>query len=129
MWPEKQAAWSNATGIEQFERLFWQSVKEKDWTEVDRHLAAGYVEQVGSETLNHDQALARFHQFDISDLSFSDISIQPSGDTAVITYGLTLHGSLAGQPLALENARMMTVWQQQKRGWMAIAHSAPAEKM
>jgi len=43
-------------------------------------------------------------------------------DTFVVTYTIALHGT--------SPERRMTVWQQQKKGWMAIAHSVlgPVQK-
>jgi hypothetical protein len=40
-----------------------------------------------------------------------------------VTYAITLRGKFAGQPLPAEPVRMMTIWQKQKSGWLAIAHS------
>jgi len=41
----------------------------------------------------------------------------------VVTYSITLRGTFAGQALPSSPVLMMTVWQKQKAGWMAIAHS------
>ena len=67
--------------------------------------------------------LARLKQMEVSEFSLGDVSIQPSGDAAVITYFLDVRGSFGGQPLEMKHASMMTVWQHQKRGWVQIAHS------
>jgi len=45
------------------------------------------------------------------------------GETFVVTYEITMRGKFAGQPLPSGPVRMMTVWQKQSAGWMAIAHS------
>lgn len=34
MWNQKPTAWSSATGAEQFERLLWQEIQTKHWSEV-----------------------------------------------------------------------------------------------
>jgi hypothetical protein len=34
-----------------------------------------------------------------------------------------MRGSFAGQGVPTAPVRMMTVWQQQKSGWMSIAHT------
>jgi len=50
-----------------------------------------------------------------------------NGTTIVVTYTITLNGSMNGtggsQPLPSAPQHMMTVWQQQKAGWVVIAHS------
>ena len=123
MWTPKPDSWSSATGAEQFERLWWQAVKSKDWDQVERKLAATYVAQSSKATEDRDQALARLKQLEISEFSLGEVEIHPAGDAAVITYNLDLRGTLAGQPVTLTQSHMMTVWQQQKRGWSAVAHS------
>jgi hypothetical protein len=40
-----------------------------------------------------------------------------------VSYTIAMRGTIAGQPLPSEPVRMMSVWQKQKAGWMAIAHS------
>ena len=122
VWTPKPSSWSNASGGEQFERLWWQSVKSKDWIQVEGRLASGYVAQ-SSATENKDEALARLKQLEISDLSLGNVDVRPAGDAMIVTYSLDLRGSVAGQPVSLMQSHMMTVWQQQKRGWVAIAHS------
>ena len=123
MWSPKPDSWSSATGVEQFERLWWQAVKSKDWDRVERKLAATYVVQSSNATEDRDKALARLKQLEISEFSVGEVEVHPAGDATVITYNLDLRGTLAGQPIALTQSHMMTVWQQQKRGWSAVAHS------
>ena len=41
----------------------------------------------------------------------------------VVTYKMNLRGTYQGQPLELKDTHMMTVWQQVKGGWVAIAHA------
>jgi|SRR5579864_1339322 len=123
VWTPKPSAWSNATGGEQFERLWWQSVKAKDWPDVEARMASGYVAQSANGTQTKTDSVSRLKQLDISDLSLANVDVHPAGDSLVVTYSLELRGTLAGQPLSLSHAPMMTVWQQQKRGWVAVAHS------
>ncbi len=120
----KPNTWSGATGAEQFERLLWQSVQKKDWNDVDHHLASNFVMSTGAGRLDHDAALARLKQLDVQDFSLGDVDVRPAGSDMIVTYSITLHGTDDGQPLPSEPLRMMTVWQQVKHGWIAIAHSA-----
>src|SRR5437016_217949 len=104
IWPAKPAAWSNATGAEQFERLWWQDVKDKNWSEVEQRLSGTYTAQIDGKTLDRAQMLARLKQMEISEFSLGDVSIQPSGDAAVITYFLDVRGSSGDQPLEMRHA-------------------------
>jgi hypothetical protein len=56
----------------------------------------------------------------IQDYTISDLATEMNRDTFVVTYTIALHGE-SGTPNAPE--RRMTVWQQHKSGWLAIAHS------
>ena len=122
-WPEKASAWSNATGAEQFERLWWQDVKEKNWDEVERHLASTYVYQTSGMVRDRDTTMEHLKKLEINDYALGEVELHPDGDSVVITYTMDLKGAYDGQPLQLSQTRMMSVWQQQKQGWAVIAHA------
>lgn len=120
MWKEQQpSAWSNATGAEQFERLLWQEVKAKNWNEVERRLAPTYTEVTSSGVRDRAQAVERLKSLDLADYSLGDLEARPAGDAMVVAYAITLRTTAGGET----TLRMMTVWQQVKGGWIAIAHS------
>ncbi len=120
MWNEKQpSAWSSATGAEQFERLLWQEVKAKNWNEVERRLAHTFVETTYSGVRDRDQTVERLKSLDLADYSLGDLEVRPAGSDMVVAYTVTLRASSGGET----TLRMMTVWQQVKGGWIAIAHS------
>ncbi len=124
MWSQPGAAsWKDATAGEQLERLFWDTVKARNWSELERHIAPGFVLQSPAGLRDRSQTLARLHQVQLSDYSLGDVSTQLQGNTLVVTYSITRRGSLDGQPLPVSPVRMMSVWQQVKRGWILIAHS------
>jgi len=140
-WPEKSTAWSNATGAEQLERLFWQDVKDKNWSEVEMHLDGAYVYQSSGALRDRDATLEHLKKLEISDYALGDVEVHtgglspkpptdckckiedPQAYTMVITYIMDLRGTYDGQPLQLSHVRMMSVWQQEKKGWAAIAHA------
>src|SRR5262245_15673660 len=39
----KHPTWKNATGAEQYERLMWQALRDKDWKEAEDRLAPTFV--------------------------------------------------------------------------------------
>jgi hypothetical protein len=72
----------------------------------------------------------------LKDYALGDLNAEMNGTTFVVTYTITLNGTLNGagnasagngaagsQPLPSAPQHMMTVWQQQKKGWVIIAHS------
>jgi hypothetical protein len=115
--------WSDATGGEGLERSFWQDVKVKNWTQLERHLAGNYVAITVDGQMDRATALERLQHVQLENYSIENVRTELSGSTFVVTYQLTLHGTVDDQPLPSAPLRMMTVWQQQKRSWVAIARS------
>jgi ketosteroid isomerase-like protein len=116
--------WSNAPGTEQYERLMWQAIRDKDWTEVERHLAPAFV---GSDARgrSYDRAawIEHWKATQIRDFSLGEVAVQPDGADMVVTYEVRLNGEESGQPLLSAPVRMVSVWQQLKKGWILIAQS------
>lgn len=116
--------WTDATGGEGLERSFWKEVKDKKWNELERHMAGNFI-AVSPEQgrLDKAAALAQLQQLQLDDYALGDVQSEMNSDTFVVSYTVALRGTMAGRPLPSEPVRMMTVWQKQKAGWMAIAHS------
>jgi len=115
--------WTDATGGEGLERNFWNEVKAKNWLELERHLAGNYVYSGPEGRLGRAAALDRLKQFRLDEYSIGDIETELNTETVVVTYTLTLRGTRDGRPLRGQPVRLLAVWQHQKTGWMAIAHS------
>jgi ketosteroid isomerase-like protein len=124
-WEEpKTHNFKTATGAEQFERLMWDAVKNKDRIAISSHLASNYVRQNETGTKNKEQVLAELEQTTLSDYALSDLDVTPQGSDMIVTYQITLRGSHAGQPFPNEPIRFLSVWQQQKAGWVLVAQSS-----
>jgi len=128
MFKEKPAnSFAEATGGEGLERVFWKSVAAGNWTEVDRVLASNYAGVAASGTLDKAAALEQYRQWQLKEYSLGDLKTEMNGNTIVVTYTITLNGSAGGsggsQALPSTPQHMMSVWQQQKKGWVEIAHS------
>jgi hypothetical protein len=119
LWSQpKNSSWKNATGAEQYERLLWQAIKEKDWLNVESHLASNFVYMEGSGTRDKQQRVKYLHELPpFTDISIGDVNVTANGNDAIVTYTLALktaQGSSAP-------SRVMSVWQQQKSGWVLVA--------
>ena len=73
--------------------------------------------------LDKAAALAQIQQLQLDDYTLGDVQGEMNSDTFVVTYTIAMRGTFGGQPLPTEPLRMMTVWQKESAGWMAIAHS------
>ncbi len=120
-------SFAEATGGEGLERVFWKNISAANWKEVDRVLASNYAGVTASGTLDKSAALDQYKQWQLKEYSLGDVKTELNGTTIVVTYTITLNGSVSGsagaQPLPSTPQRMMSVWQQQKSGWIEIAHS------
>ena len=126
MWREHPGStkWTDATGGEGLERSFWKEVKDKKWNELERHMAGNFMAVSPDQgRLDKAAALAHLQQLKLDDYTLGDFQTELNSDTFVVSYTVAMRGTIAGQPLPSEPVRMMTVWQKQKAGWMAIAHS------
>jgi len=118
--------WDDATGGESLERSFWEDVKNKEWDRLSRHIAGNYVAVTPQEERDRAAALAHLKTFDVTDYSLGNLRTELNGNTFVVTYQLTLAGKIDGQPIPPAPVRVMTVWQKQAHGWVAIARSEMA---
>jgi Domain of unknown function (DUF4440) len=126
LWREHPASsqWTDATGGESLVRSFWQEVKAKHWGELEHRIASNYVGvSLDGGRLDKAVTLSHLQQLQLDDYTLGDVQSEMNSDTFVVTYNITMRGTFAGQQLPAEPMRMMTVWQKQKAGWMAIAHS------
>ena len=123
---------SEATGGEGLERIFWKNVQAANWVEVERSLASNYAGVTPSGTLDRSATLEQYRQWQLKDYALGDLNTEMNGTTFVVTYTITLNGTFSAavgngaagsQPLPSAPQHMMTVWQQQKKGWVVIAHS------
>ena len=121
-------ALSEATGGEALERVFWKDVRAANWVEVERALASNYAGVTPSGTFDRSATLEQYRRWQLKDYALGDLKTELNGNTIVVTYTITLNGAIANgtggsQPLPSAPQHMMTVWQQEKAGWVAIAHS------
>ncbi len=113
---------SEATGGEGLERIFWKNIAARNWVEIERALASNYAGTNSAGNLDREATLAQYRQWQLKEYSLGDLKTELNGNTIVVTYTITLSGTAVSSPLP-SMQHMMTVWQQQKRGWVVIAHS------
>ena len=116
-------AFTEATGGEGLERVFWKNMQAANWVELERAIASNYAGVTPGGTLDRTATLDQYRSWQLKDYSLGDLKTELNGSTIVVTYTITLNGTAGSQPLASGPQHMMTVWQQQKAGWVAIAHS------
>ena len=125
MWPERKPhKWTDVTGGESLERAFWNDLKAKNWKDLEPHIASNYVLITPDGTFDHAEALEHWKGLDLHEYSLGDFNTQLSGNAYIVSYSVTMRGTLAGKPLPAAPVRAMSVWQQYARDWVTLAHSA-----
>ena len=115
---------ADATGGAGFEQALWRDIKAHDWKDLDRHIASNFVYLTSEGRLERAAALEQLHSMRVLEYSIGDLDSEMNGNTFVVTYAIVLRGDAGnGQSFADQPQRRITVWQQQKSGWVAIAHS------
>lgn len=114
----KHPNWKNATGAEQYEWLMWKAMRDKNWKEVEYHLAPTFVGVTDAgQTVDRDGWVEYWKAAAIGEFSLGEVSVQPSGTDMTVVYVLHLSGNKN------QAFRMVSVWQEIKRGWLLIAAS------
>jgi len=118
MWSKPASGWTGATGGEQIEQLFWKDVQGKNWTEVDRHVAATFAGVNSAGSMDRAAFLRDLQKAPLTDFSLSECNSRLNGADMVVT--CTLRASWGGAPAS---SATLSVWQQLKKGWVMVAHS------
>ena len=124
VWGERPAKeLINATGGEGLERAYWSEVKRQHWNDVAQRLASNFIAVTPTAQRDRTATLEYLKQIKLRDYSLGDLQTELSGNTFVVTYTITLHGTYQGKPLPEGPQKMLTVWQQHKSGWLQIAQT------
>jgi ketosteroid isomerase-like protein len=120
--PPKHPTWTNATGAEQYERLMWKSIRDGDWKNVEYRLAPMFVgvDERG-QVSNRESWVQHWKTSQIREFSLAEVSVQPEGADMVVTYLLQLSYVSTANRSADKGLRVVSVWQQVKKGWILTA--------
>jgi hypothetical protein len=118
--PPQSQSWSVATGAEAYERLWWKSIQQRDFKSVEWHVAPIYTLTTPSGIQDRDGAMKYFEGLDLARADIAELEVKPEGSDMVVSYMATLQTRSSAAP---QRYYMTTIWQEGKKGWMAIAHS------
>jgi hypothetical protein len=114
----KHPTWKNATGAEQHERLMWQSIQSKDWTNVERRLSPTFV-GVMADGRMFDRAgwLQQWQSAQVQEFSLGEVQVHPEGSDMKVTYIFHVQAS-ATVALPSSGFRVVSIWQDVKSRWL-----------
>jgi Domain of unknown function (DUF4440) len=118
--PPQSQDWKAATGAEAYERLWWKAIQDGDFKTAQWRLASIYTLTTASGIRDREQAIQYFQGLNLSSISLGELEVKPHGVDMVVSYVATVQSKSSPNP---QRFYMTTVWQEAKRGWMAIAHS------
>ena len=118
--PPQSQKWTEATGAEAYERLWWKAIQDGDFNAAKWRLSSMYTLTTTSGIRDREQALQYFQGLNLTSISFGDLEVKPHGVDMVVSYTATIQSKSSPTP---QKFYMTTVWQEAKKGWMAIAHS------
>jgi len=112
----KHAKWNSATGGEQYERLMWQAIGQKDWDNIERHLSPTFI-GVNPQGQMLDRAgwIAYWKTLPAVEFSLGDVVVQPEGLDMKVTSVVQMSGGGA--------VRAISIWHQVKSRWSLTAAS------
>jgi Domain of unknown function (DUF4440) len=116
---KKPPTLKSTTSAEQYERIFWSTVKAKNWSQVTALLGANVMYGVGGKVLSKDQVLPYLQAANVAEFTISGMVVKPNGPDMTLSYTLQL--SAAGGPVQTFTA--VSVWQQVAQGWILIVHT------
>ena len=120
----KHPTWTNSTGAEQCERLMWQSIQNKQWQEVDHHLAPLFMGvNTAGQSLDHAAWIEHWKQSQVKDYSLGELSAQPAGTDVVVSYIVHFNDGSVGSIPPGSGVRVVSVWQSVKKGWVLISQT------
>jgi Domain of unknown function (DUF4440) len=112
----KHPTWTGATGAEQYERLMWKAIRDRDWRNFEYRLAPTFTGvNASGQALDRAAWIEHWKAAQIKEFSLGEVSVHPNGADMTVTYVLHLSGG-PGPGL-----RVVSVWQESKRGWILTA--------
>jgi ketosteroid isomerase-like protein len=119
----KHPSWNSATGAEEYERLMWQAIRDKDWANVERHLSPTFIGvNTDGQMFDRDGWLQHWKSAQAIEFSLGELQVQPEGHDMKVTY--IFHIQAGGSSSAPAGGlRVVSVWQQIKARWVLTATS------
>jgi len=115
----KHPNWTTATGGEQYERLMWKAIQDKDWDNVERHLSPTFIGvNPEGQMLDRSGWTAFWKSAQPAELSLGEVNVQPEGADMKVSSILQLQGGKTAGAL-----RVISIWQLIKNRWSLTATS------
>jgi hypothetical protein len=121
VWGKRAPGFAGATGGEQLQRAFLDEIKTKNWSEVERRLSANFILVTSAGVFDRAAAMDRIRNLDLKGYTLSDVSVHAQGSDAVVSYLISVDGSVNGRPIPSDPQRVVSTWQEVAGHWILIS--------
>ena len=124
-WAEKKNPnWRQATSGEHLVNLFWKDVRDKDWKQLEAHVAPEFAGVNSMQTMDRAAFMNHVSHFDLQSFQIGEVETRSAGRDLIVAYVITLQGNSSAGPLPATPMRILSVWQELRHGWVVVAMSA-----
>jgi len=114
--------------VEAREKAAWQAFKDKKTDEFKKFLSADFMGVYADSIQTLQQEVDTMQKWDMKSFSLSDFNLaMPDPDTAVMTYKVTLEGTVEGKD-ASGTYNAGSVWHMKNGKWQAVFHTNTKEE-
>jgi Domain of unknown function (DUF4440) len=105
------------------ERELWEIVKNKQTDAFRKYFADNFSAVYSDGVKNINQEIEGIRNVDLKDYSLTEMKVVfPNKETAVLTYKVTVQGSVKGQDIS-GAYYVSSVWVKQDGKWLAVLHT------
>src|ERR1700719_663392 len=87
---KKPPTLKSTTSAEQYERIFWSTVKAKNWQQIPGMLAANVMYSAGGKILSKYQVTPYLQSTNITDFTITGMTVKPNGPDMTLNYTLQI---------------------------------------
>ncbi len=124
-WGEKRNPnWHQATSGERLVNLFWKDVKDNNLQQLGTHVAPEFMGTNEMATLDKSALLEHVSHLNVESFQIGEVETRPAGPDLIVGYVITLRIKSPNGASQEMRLRMLSVWQEMKRGWVVVAMSS-----
>lgn len=124
-WAEKKNPnWRQATSGEHLVNLFWKDIENKNWKQLEAHVAPEFAGVNSMQTMDRAAFMNHVSRFDLQSFQIGEVETRSAGRDLIVAYVITLQGNSSSGRLPTTPMRILSVWQELRHGWFLVAMSA-----
>jgi hypothetical protein len=125
VWLQAQvtAGASEASEGEKLERQMASDIQAKNWKAVEARIADGFQSVHPDGIRDRAGEIALLKGMNFGEFTLSNFKSTTIGDNIVVTFTMTVSGTIDGKKLPAKPAYRLSVWKKGVNGWQWISHA------